>query len=330
MCNNNDNNTSNTMQPPNNRNHQTTMKQLDLDALVDRCWKLLEACSSPSSSSSQVFIGIGGTPACGKSYIAKQVANRLNTHAPTSKEIAIVIPMDGYHLSRQRLQELAHQGAIFRSDQWQVDDDNHDNDKDSHNDNHNSNTIAVRQVTGRQLTYEQLLARRGAPFTYCPQQLIHDLQHAKHTHHGCFPVYDRSHHDPVSNALSLQPHHKIVLVEGLYLLCLDDPEWAPLHDIWHDTWHIQVSTKETERRLIQRHLHHWTDEKTQQFGGSDQQAAARKAESNDLINAACIQRHSKQHANVIICNESILPDNDNMANNHENHDTNHKNDDEEN
>jgi hypothetical protein len=69
--------------------------------------------------------------------------------------------------------------------------------------------------------------------------------------------------------------------------------------------------EETKRRLVQRHLKHWTKAKTEQWGGDGPDAAAAKAQANDLKNAACIQKHSQHNANLIIKNEVIPADNNN-------------------
>ncbi|KAL7573360.1 hypothetical protein ACA910_011720 [Epithemia clementina (nom. ined.)] len=353
---------------------------MDVNALVDRCWRLWEhSCQQQHALSHcnhfnchiQVFIGIAGAPGSGKSYVAEQVARAINQrhneeqrqrqrqrqepeqeqqeHSPPQSndnahdvrtkpdndniddnDIAIVIPMDGYHFTWQQLKEMADQGTYFASDQWNV--------NDSDNDDDNDDNDTDRTVTKRQLSYEQLLARRGASFTYCPQAFVRDLRRAKQTGQGSFPKYDREQHDPVSNAITLHSdRHKIVLIEGLYLLCLDDPQpWAPLQDLWDDKWYITVGVggndnnyfySELKRRLIQRHLKHWNDEKTRQFGGKDKEAAAKKAESNYLINAQCIHKHSPHHANLIIVNKIKHEENDTNHNSSNNKNINKNKDD---
>ena len=228
------------------------------------------------------------TGALRKSHIAEAVRDHINeisqSFAADGKEVSVVIPMDGYHLERKELKKLAEDDTVFESDQFGEDNE---------------------EVEKRKLTYEQLLARRGAPFTYCPSKFIDDLKKAKKSGEGSFPVYNRSKHDPVKNGVQIKKHHKLIFVEGLYLLCTDDPDWQELHDILDDKWYIEVSLEETKRRLVERHLKSWNDQKTKMYGGNGPKAAAKKAETNDMINARCIKRHSKEHADLIIRNEEV-------------------------
>jgi len=277
------------------------MHQLDVDALVERCLRLLKHSSEKDRNISrcgefndfnQVFIGISGTPGSGKSHIAEAVRDRIHEINPScdvGKDEAVVIPMDGYHIPRCGLKQMADEGKVIASDQF--DEDN-----------------PLGQVEEHQLSYEELLARRGAAFTYCPSQFIKDLKEAKKKGEGSFPTYSRSKHDPVENGVQITQHNKIIFVEGLYLLCTDDPDWKELDEIWDDKWYIDVSLEETKRRLLERHLKSWNQEETKQFGGDGPEAAYKKAETNDLKNAKCIKGHSMEHANIIISNEQVTDD----------------------
>ena len=281
----------------------TVFETVDVEALADRCLSLLKACESGDHSAScavsfndhnQIFIGIAGTPGSGKSFIANEIAKviaKRNPNGEADTPECVVVGMDGYHLTRKELKERAENGYEFKTDQ--EDDD--------------GNPIKTT------MTYDQLLARRGAAFTYDPQKFIQDLKRIKEDGHGSLPEYDRDQHDPVPDRVQVRPENKIILVEGLYLLCLHDPEWAPLGELWDDTWFVEVSLDETKRRLVKRHLKYWNEEKTKQWGGSDEKAAARKAESNDLKNAVCIQKFSRNNAKLIVHNEKIPEDDNNNA-----------------
>ena len=274
---------------------QQVMEQVDIDKLVQRCLELLENSNLQNNEYSscrsfncydQVFIGIAGTPGSGKSYLAEQVRDRINERNPNGdkdSQEAVVIPMDGYHLSRAQLKELADKKTVFTSDQFTDDG----------------------SITSKILSYDELMARRGSAFTFCPSSFIKDLRKVKDAGEGSFPVYDRSKHDPVPNGVSVKKANKVVLVEGLYLLALDDPEWEGLDELWDDKWFVDVSMEETKRRLINRHLKSWDADKTKIWGGTGREAAARKAEENDLKNARCITKNSKHHAKLIIVNENI-------------------------
>jgi pantothenate kinase len=279
-----------------------TMEEVDIDALVERCIRLLKECQHCDHSSNdckfnnyeQIFIGIAGTPGSGKSFIAEKIRDTINArnlNGAAEEPECVVVPMDGYHLKREQLKKKAEAGELFKTDQEDAD----------------GNPVY------RTFTYDQLMARRGAAFTYCPENFIRDLKNIKESGEGSFPVYSREKHDPVPNGVFINKQNKIILVEGLYLLCLHDLDWKPLDDLWDDKWFIEVSAEETKRRLVKRHLKHWDDQKTKRWGGSDEAAAARKAEDNDLKNAACIKKFSLSNANLIIRNE-IIPETDGEKN----------------
>ena len=282
---------------------QSVMEQLDIDALADRCLKLLKACQDedPKASTSkfndyqQVFIGVAGGPGSGKSTIAKKVRDEINKernpNGDQSRHECVVIGMDGYHLSRQELKEKAEAGELFKTDQ------------------EDEKGKPVR----KQMTYDELMTRRGASFTYDPERFIRDLKTIKEKGEGSFPVYSREKHDPVPGGVSVTKDNKIIFVEGLYLLCAHDPDWQPLDDLWDDKWYIDVSMAETKQRLVHRHLKTWSDEKTQRWGGDDEAAATRKAEANDMKNAVCIEKNSKAHAHLVIQNEGVPEDDSDNA-----------------
>jgi pantothenate kinase len=257
-----------------------TMDKLDFSGLVERCWALLKKKQRESdhaarlSGRDQVFIGVAGTPGSGKSFVAERVRDIINKDHP---DLALVIPMDGYHYSKKKLRELAKNGDLFHKDQQEK----------------------------QTMTYEQLMARRGAPWTFCPASLIKDLKEAISKGEGSFPVYDREKHDPVSDGAFLTKKNWIIFVEGNYLLCIDDPDWKPLDEIWDDKWYVDVSLENARERLVKRHLKNWNEEKILQWGEGRKGAEA-KTDTNDMKNAQCIRKRSVPHANLIIDNNAEL------------------------
>ncbi|RBR09602.1 hypothetical protein FVER53590_27557 [Fusarium verticillioides] len=71
--------------------------------LERRAVSLLQQLHQQSSDARAIII-LAGPPGSGKSTIAAQVVQRINTHHPTP--IAKVLPMDGYHYSRSHLDSL--------------------------------------------------------------------------------------------------------------------------------------------------------------------------------------------------------------------------------
>lgn len=239
-----------------------------LDRLVQRALDTLQA-----SDIRQVFIGIAGGPGSGKSTLSEQVCTAVNIRVGAT--VAIVIPMDGYHIARARLQELANEGKIV-------------GDPDD-------------TAIGRAATYEEAISRRGAPWTFDPQALYTDLKLAKEKAAGSFPIYSRTLSDPIMNGVQLHEKIRIVFCEGNYLLAFDHEDWKPLKEIWDDRWYIHVPEDIVTERLIARHLETWTDEKTKRFGPG-REGALKKCEMSDLKNSRWIETHCRPFADLIVHN----------------------------
>lgn len=255
----------------------SVMHEVDYDALADRCIML-----SKKHPDRAVFVGIAGTPGSGKSFISEQVMHAINRHpSHDNNALCAIFTMDGYHLSRAQLKEKTEKGDMFKTDE-------------------------TGHVEFKQMTFDEVMQRRGASFTFSPEQFVHDLHVIRKNREGSFPGYSRAMHDPVPDQIHIHRHNKIILVEGLYLLSFDDPDWQSVQEIWDDRWYIDVSMTETRRRLVKRHLENWSEDQTRYWGGDDGAAAARKAEANDLKNARCIQKNSRHNAQLIISNERVL------------------------
>jgi pantothenate kinase len=217
----------------------------------------------------QLFVGIAGGPGSGKSTLCAAVAKLINEQTQTAMQgeeeacEAVVLPMDGYHYSRTQLQTM---GSNPTSD----------------------------------YTYEDLLARRGAPWTFDAEGCIEAFTLARRTGFASLPVYSRAKSDPVPNGIRLRPETKIVLLEGNYLLAWDDSRWAPLRWVFDETWYIECKSLEEQRnRLVKRHLETWSDEKTRMFGEGVLGAGVR-ADMNDMKNLVWIEETSRKHADYII------------------------------
>jgi pantothenate kinase len=137
---------------------------------------------------------------------------------------------------------------------------------------------------------QQAHLRRGAPFTFDASRFVDDLIKARLRGEGTFPGFDHSVGDPVENEITLTRSHKIVLVEGNYLLLDTDP-WCQLRTkVFDETWYLDVPLQECIKRLCKRHV---------EVGHSEHQAL-HKVVSNDGINAELISRVSPKNADKII------------------------------
>jgi pantothenate kinase len=250
----------------------------------------------------QLFVGIAGGPGAGKSTLATAVAKLINermdmhqfqqqqqdvvvneedeammytapssTTASETAPAAVVLPMDGFHYSRSQLKAMGEEST-------------------------NNNAF----------TYDELLARRGAPWTFDADGCINAFTMARINGYANLPIYCRKQSDPISHGVQLHSQTKIVLLEGNYLLCYNDVRWKPLqtNQIFDETWYITCNSISKQReRLIQRHLQTWTNEKSIMFGEGEVGAGI-KADSNDMKNLIWIEEMgSRMYADYII--ESI-------------------------
>jgi len=139
-----------------------------------------------------------------------------------------------------------------------------------------------------------LLARKGAPETFDAAGLARDLARiAAGEDPVAVPVFDRALDLARAGARLVRASHRLVLVEGNYLL-LDAPPWSTL--AFDRTVFLSVPEAELRRRLVGRWLDH----------GLDPGAALRRAEGNDLPNAALVMARSRP-ADVVLGEGAAAP-----------------------
>lgn len=137
---------------------------------------------------------------------------------------------------------------------------------------------------------EEAHIRRGAPFTFNSTRFVDDLIKARDTGEGVFPSFDHGAGDPVEATIKLPTGPQIVLVEGNYLL-LDTEPWCQLRArVFDETWFLDVTVPECNRRVGERHV------KT----GLTEELAKLRVATNDSINAELITKVSPGNADRII------------------------------
>jgi pantothenate kinase len=102
------------------------------------------------------------------------------------------------------------------------------------------------------------------------------------------PSFDRAIEEPAPDTISVRPQHKIIVVEGNYLL-LDSAPWNEIPEILDEIWFIDCPLSQIEPRLLARHI----------AGGRDEAGARTKMESTDLPNAKLIEA-SRRRADRIV------------------------------
>mmetsp|Transcript_66564 Transcript_66564/g.210690 ORF Transcript_66564/g.210690 Transcript_66564/m.210690 type:complete len:351 (-) Transcript_66564:259-1311(-) len=194
------------------------------------------------------MVGIAGVPGAGKSTTAVAVCreiNRLHAAGGGGGDLAVVVPMDGFHYYRRQL--------------------------DAMNDPVEAH------------------ARRGAPFTFDAPRLLACLKDIRAARGEVrVPSFDHAEGDPVEDAISVQSHHRVVLVEGNYLL-LEEPGWAQMRALFDEAWFVDCSVDAAMERVLQRQV---------DIGAAPEVAKGRIA-GNDRPNAELIMS-TKPQADLIV------------------------------
>ena len=134
-----------------------------------------------------------------------------------------------------------------------------------------------------------LRARKGSPPTFDCAGFAALLERLKHTSEDVvIPVFDRTLDLARAGASVVHADHRILLVEGNYLL-LDQKPWTRFEPFFDMTIFLEVPFAELERRLIQRWLDH----------GHTPDAARKRALSNDIPNAELVVSSSRNATYIV-------------------------------
>jgi pantothenate kinase len=96
---------------------------------------------------------------------------------------------------------------------------------------------------------------KGAPETFDADAFVALLRRLRDADRPvAVPVFDRAAEEPVDRAVTVAPAHRLVLVEGNYLL-LDGP-WAPVREVLDEVWHLHLPDDVRVPGLVARHVAH--------------------------------------------------------------------------
>jgi pantothenate kinase len=138
----------------------------------------------------------------------------------------------------------------------------------------------------RVLEARGLLTRKGAPETFDVDGLRVLLERVAIPHtEVAIPIFDRALEIARAGAAIVERRHRILIVEGNYLL-LDEEPWSHLAGLFDLSIAIELPLVALERRLVQRWLDH----------GHDPDSALARARANDIPNARRVMAHSKPAA----------------------------------
>ena len=126
---------------------------------------------------------------------------------------------------------------------------------------------------------DEQLPVKGAPHTFDVEGLHHDLTRIRRVDKSvAVPVFDRPLDLARAGGRLVTPEHRIVIVEGNYLL-LDQEPWRSLHALFDWTLFIDVDDAVLVERLVNRWL----------CMGQDRTGALERTHQKDMLNAALVK-----------------------------------------
>jgi pantothenate kinase len=190
-----------------------------------------------------VLVGLSGYPASGKSTLAGLVVGHTNellsnlrddlsldAISNTSGAHAVLVGLDGWHLSRSALDMMPDPALAHakRGAHWTFDADGY-----------------VRFVA----RLREDVARAHATV----RASWHADDAGGSTALILAPSFDHAAKDPVADAVVIGPHHRIVVIEGLYAFLGIEP-WKQAGEMLDERWFVDLAEDEARRRLVQRHV----------------------------------------------------------------------------
>lgn len=135
------------------------------------------------------------------------------------------------------------------------------------------------------LNQRGLRSRKGSPptFDFAGFEVLLERLKRGHEEEIFIPIFDRSLELSRGAAAVVRPHHRVILVEGNYVL-LDREPWSKLTRLFDLTVFIDVPLPELERRLMDR----WRGY------GFDEEKARNHMLFNDVPNAKLVKLHSRK------------------------------------
>lgn len=130
---------------------------------------------------------------------------------------------------------------------------------------------------------------KGAPHTFAAAEFVDAVTRLGRAHDDVWiPGIDRTHDEPVADAIRVDSGARIVLVEGNYLLLPDEP-WDRLASELDVVLFLDLDRDERIRRLVARHVDF----------GKDRAEAVAFVHMSDESNAVLIER-TRHRADAIV------------------------------
>jgi pantothenate kinase len=211
---------------------------------VEELAEHVEKARARKPGAARLLVAIAGAPGSGKSTLAELLRERLNRESVSEPGPSVIVPMDGFHLDNAILQALGQMAVKGAPQTFDVE------------------------------GFHSLLMRLAEPSS-------HRAGMAAEVAPLFVPVFDRAADLARNAAQAVESHHRIIIVEGNYLLLSHAP-WRELTPVFDLSVMLDVPLETLTQRLVQRWLDH----------GHTPQQARQRAESNDLPNAVLVVQES--------------------------------------
>ncbi|KAL9938071.1 hypothetical protein V8E36_002694 [Tilletia maclaganii] len=197
-----------------------------MDAVVQELAERLLTRLADQDDDKRYLVGLCGIPGSGKSVLAAAVVNAVNSahrrrHHPAGAQAAIVVGMDGWHLTRAQLAAMP-------------------------------DPQLAKDRRGSEWTFD---AKGFADFVEALKQPISQAASFGGDADGTLwaPSFSHSVKDPVERDIPIPPTARIILIEGLYAN-LSTGEWARASRALDERWLIHVDRATARKRLLVRHV----------------------------------------------------------------------------
>ncbi|OMH34557.1 nucleoside/nucleotide kinase family protein [Tersicoccus sp. Bi-70] len=192
---------------------------MDLDAALRR---FDAAAGTAVASGRRLLLGLAGAPGVGKSTLAEELVARAR--AAHGSDVAVVLPMDGFHLANAL---LIARGSRDRKGAPDTFDD--------------AGFAALLARVRDQRT--GTVSRAGTGTEEASERTVYA------------PRFDREHDESIGSAVAVPAACAVVVVEGNYLLA-SDGAWPEAARCLDEVWHLTLPEEQRHERLIARHVRH--------------------------------------------------------------------------
>ncbi|KIP03505.1 hypothetical protein PHLGIDRAFT_94671 [Phlebiopsis gigantea 11061_1 CR5-6] len=236
-----------------------------MEKIASELAQFLASRFSTIPADGRLIVGIAGVPASGKSTFAQMLVNHTNaflrpSFPDTAPDTAVLVGLDGWHMTRAELDALpdAKLAHDRRGAHWTFD-----------------GASYVAFVKELRIPLSTLTSTSGEPdnsVVYAPS-FSHELK------------------DPTPRAVAIYPHHRLVIIEGLYTFLRIEP-WVEAAQTIDERWWVEVGEEEAKQRLVTRHVRSGV--------ARDLAEAIWRATENDAPNGRFIKENMLEPSRVII------------------------------